>query len=368
MGQGLDACRAAFTVCSIASLGSMSSNSVAMLSEPQPMLKVSVVIPVYNAERFVAATLMSVLQQDYEAFEVIVVDDGSHDRSVAIVSRFAQEDQRIRLIQTPNQGVAAARNRAIAAASGDLIAPIDADDLWHPQFLAQHVQLHQRYRQIADCPMAVSYCWSLDVNHQDQWTSGFQAATIQGWVHNTLLCHNFLGNGSCTVMRRSALQQVQGYRCQFDAVPPVDAVRHLAMGQAVCEDWDLYLRLAEHYPFGVVPAFYVGYRKHPHSASQRGDRMTYWHQQLLADRRSRRPDLRPWVWQLSQRSFQNYLQQLPQSLAAPPRATTFPPTGPLPLRDRCRIWRKVRLASLLHWLIRHFGQRSGASRPAAPVL
>jgi glycosyltransferase involved in cell wall biosynthesis len=328
-----------------------------------PALTVSVIIPVYNAERFLAGTLISVLQQDYEAFEVIAVDDGSHDQSVAILRRFAQQDRRVQVIQQPHAGVAAARNRAIARATGDLIAPIDADDRWHPQFLAQHVQRHSQSPAVG-----VTYCWSLDINHQDQWVGGFQAATIAGWVHNTMLCHYFLGNGSCSVIRRDALPP-EGYRRCFDADPTPPA-----MGDAVCEDWDLYLRLAEQHRFGVVPQFYVGYRQHPHSASRKVDRMAYWHQQLLRDRRQHRPQLRPWIWKLSQRSFERYLQaqaapmvfDRPEAITAsiaaarPPRS--FPLQGPMTWPDRARIQLKLRLAGLLHWTIRHFGQR-GHHRP-----
>jgi glycosyltransferase involved in cell wall biosynthesis len=335
---------------------SMSSQSAAISFSPAPQrsLTVSVIVPVYNAERWLASTLISVLQQDYEAFEVIAVDDGSHDQSVAILTRFAQQDQRVRLVQQLHQGVAAARNRAIALATGDLIAPIDADDLWHPQFLAQHVQQYSRAPQIA-----VSYCWSLDVNHQDQWSGGFQAATIAGSVHDTLLCHYFLGNGSCTVIRREALQAIGGYRSGFG----VTGVPDPAMGQAVCEDWDLYLRLAEQYAFGVVPQFYVGYRQHPHSASRKVDRMAYWHQQLLRDRRQRQPHLRPWIWRLSQRSFGRYLQQQARPITAPLHPPNFPLQGPLAWPDRARIHLKLRLAGLLHWAIRHFGQRHRHARP-----
>ncbi len=320
-----------------------------------PSLTVSVIIPVYNAERFLAGTLISVLQQDYEAFEVIAVDDGSHDQSVAILRRFAQQDRRVRVIQQAHAGVAAARNRAIALATGDLIAPIDADDLWHPQFLAQHVRRHSRSPQLG-----VTYCWSLDVNHQDRWAGGFQAAPIEGWVHNTLLCHYFLGNGSCTVIRRTSLP-TDGYRRTFDPTPSP-----AAMGDAVCEDWDLYLRLAEQYPFGLVPQFYVGYRQHPQSASRKVDRMAYWHQQLLRDRRQRQRHLRPWIWRLSERSFDRYLQHQAKPFAAPSHTPDFPLQGPLAWPDRARIQLKLRLAGLLHWTIRHFGHRRRHTRNARP--
>src|SRR3981081_1852732 len=94
---------------------------------------VSVLIPAFNAEETVADTLRSVRAQSYRNLEIIVVDDGSRDNTARIVSQFESEDSRIRLIEQANSGVAAARNAAPAASSGSLIAPLDADDLWHPQ-------------------------------------------------------------------------------------------------------------------------------------------------------------------------------------------------------------------------------------------
>lgn len=92
---------------------------------------VSVVIPVYNGERYLASTLDSVWAQDYRPIEVIVVDDGSIDNSAAI----AQSYQDVRYIYQPNQGVAVARNRGIAAAQGEFISFLDQDDMWTPNKL-----------------------------------------------------------------------------------------------------------------------------------------------------------------------------------------------------------------------------------------
>ena len=91
---------------------------------------ISVVVPVYNAQRTLDETLLSIRSQSYRNIEVLVIDDGSIDISAAIAARHARIDGRIRLIRQANAGVAAARNRGIAEAKGDLIAPIDADDLW----------------------------------------------------------------------------------------------------------------------------------------------------------------------------------------------------------------------------------------------
>jgi len=106
---------------------------------------ISVVLPVFNAERTISTALTSVLNQTYEEFEVIIVDDGSTDSSPELLAEHAKRDQRICLIRTANHGVAAALNTGIAAARGELIARMDADDICEPMrfekqvaHLAQH--------------------------------------------------------------------------------------------------------------------------------------------------------------------------------------------------------------------------------------
>ena len=89
---------------------------------------VSVVIPVFNGEQYLAATIESVLAQTYHPLEVIVVDDGSTDGSADIVKRY----QEVRYFHQPNRGVAAARNVGISRARGEFIAPLDQDDVWYP--------------------------------------------------------------------------------------------------------------------------------------------------------------------------------------------------------------------------------------------
>lgn len=97
---------------------------------------VSVIIPVYNGERYLADTLRSVLAQDYRPMEVLVIDDGSTDRSGEIARGFAE----VRCLQQHNQGAAIARNVGIEHARGDLLAFLDADDSWMPNKLSLQVR------------------------------------------------------------------------------------------------------------------------------------------------------------------------------------------------------------------------------------
>lgn len=105
------------------------------------MALISVIIPCYNAEAFLADAVRSVQAQTHQDFECLLVDDGSGDGTRALIERLAREDLRLRPIILPrNQGVSAARNAALDAARGEWVALLDADDLWEPQRLARLLQ------------------------------------------------------------------------------------------------------------------------------------------------------------------------------------------------------------------------------------
>lgn len=106
-------------------------------------MKFSIVIPLYNKENQISATLNSVLAQTFQDYEIIVVNDGSTDGSVAAVETF--DDPRIRLIHQNNAGVSAARNKGIEEAEGEYIALLDGDDEWKPEYLETISDLISRY-------------------------------------------------------------------------------------------------------------------------------------------------------------------------------------------------------------------------------
>ena len=98
-------------------------------------MEISVIVPAYNAERYLENTLKSILNQSFEDFEVILVNDGSVDKTPEIMATYAAQDKRIKVINKKNEGVGAARNTGMRVASGKYLYFADADDILHPQIL-----------------------------------------------------------------------------------------------------------------------------------------------------------------------------------------------------------------------------------------
>jgi len=122
---------------------------------PAPLI--SVIIPLYNKEKFIKRCLDSVISQTYSNIEIVVVNDGSTDHSTEAVD--AVDDPRIRLIEKPNGGVSSARNRGIDEARGVYIAFVDADDVWYEKHLEVLVEGFQHYPDAAMVANALEYRW-----------------------------------------------------------------------------------------------------------------------------------------------------------------------------------------------------------------
>lgn len=102
---------------------------------------VSIITPCYNGAKYISETIESVLKQTYTDWEMIIVDDGSKDNSAELVSEYLKKDARIILLKQVNGGSAKARNNGILNAKGRYIALLDADDIWHPDFLEKQIAL-----------------------------------------------------------------------------------------------------------------------------------------------------------------------------------------------------------------------------------
>lgn len=203
---------------------------------------VSVIIPCYNAERYVAQSVKSVLDQTRPALEVIVVDDGSTDGSAEVVARFRDP---VRLIRQENRGRAAAIARGLAEISGNLVAWVDADDWWHQAKLARQVEVLENSRaRLVHC---AAVCCEPD-GRQRRWSGDTAAA--EGWALPYLLTVNSICCSSVLV-RREVLDEVGGFVGRFWP----------------CDDYHLWLRIAARYRLTFVDQPLVYYRIHPQQAS-----------------------------------------------------------------------------------------------------
>ena len=208
-------------------------------------IPVGVIIPMYNAESTIGATLESVCRQTYSALDIVVVDDGSTDASAAIVAAYARSDSRIRLVQQENSGVAAARNLGAASTAAEFLAFIDADDLWAPPKIA--LQLHAL--EAGGASVGLAYCWFAQIDAEGGVYSLNSRPLDEGWVLHRLCRSNFVGNGSSMMLRRAAFEAAGG----FD---PSLRARNAQGG----EDMLMCMRVAEQFEFRVVPQYLVGYR------------------------------------------------------------------------------------------------------------
>lgn len=109
------------------------------------MPKVSIIMPVYNAEKYVSEAIESVRNQSYENWELIIVDDGSIDRSPEIIDAYSRKDPRIKSLHQKKQGVSMARNFALCQTHGEYVTFIDSDDVYHPDRLYRMVQIFEKY-------------------------------------------------------------------------------------------------------------------------------------------------------------------------------------------------------------------------------
>jgi len=111
---------------------------------------VSIIVPCYNAARFVPTTIESVIAQTYPNWELILIDDGSTDNTAEVIKPFLT-DSRIQFHVQKNQGVSATRNRGIILAKGEFIAFLDSDDIWEPDKLRQQLEVFNKYPDVGVC-------------------------------------------------------------------------------------------------------------------------------------------------------------------------------------------------------------------------
>ena len=146
---------------------------------------ISCIVPVFNGERYLRECLDSILGQSYQPLQVIVVDDGSIDRTAQIVLSYGR---RILLLQQPNRGSAAAKNQGIRAAEGEYIGFLDADDVWHPEKLGIQMARLRAQTEIDLCFTRFENFWMPELAEEEQRYSNSSLSQPQGaWSIGTLL-------------------------------------------------------------------------------------------------------------------------------------------------------------------------------------
>jgi glycosyltransferase involved in cell wall biosynthesis len=212
-------------------------------------MRVSVVIPAYNCGPFIAETLESVLGQTLPPDEVVVVDDGSTDDTAERVAAYAD---RVRYVYQQNARTAAARNRGIAETSGELIAFVDGDDVWHP------TKLQRQVRILGERPELSAIGTRLIDWPEEQFRPAGElpAGAVVRLPIERMLVKNYLATSSI-VVRRELINRVGGFDTELHGP----------------EDYDLWLRIGLVAELAMLELPLTGYRNIPGSLGKQGDTM-----------------------------------------------------------------------------------------------
>jgi GT2 family glycosyltransferase len=226
---------------------SLSMTDMLTMSAQMERPLISIIMPVYNGERFIQEAIDSVFAQTEDDFELIVVDDGSTDATLAILETYGD---RLTVLRQQNSGHAAARNAAAKISRGQWIAMIDADDLWHPEKLAHQLAVS------GDADLIYTAALNFEDSYRVDHTTFADGNCHNGDVFDHLLLDNFITHSSI-LMKRDAFLQAGGYDESL---------------KTTC-DWDLWLRMsASGCRFQGTPAPLTHYRWRATSNSRNHDR------------------------------------------------------------------------------------------------
>ncbi len=217
------------------------------------MKLVSVVIPAFNAERFIGEAIDSVLAQTHHNLDVWVVDDGSTDGTAAVVTERCISDTRVRLLRQRNSGVSAARNTGARASRGTYIAFLDADDVWHPAKIERQVAIFAK----GAANLGLVYCRCEEIDSASRVVARPDFPLTDGDAYAALVMFNFGGSGSAMIVPRTVYDEVGGFDISLSGAA----------------DWDFCLAVAERYDLGSDPDYLVGYRRVPGSMSTNSFKM-----------------------------------------------------------------------------------------------
>lgn len=209
--------------------------------------EVSVIMSVHNGERFLAEAVESVLAQTFPDFEFIVIDDGSTDGTTTLLGECQKRDARVRVYHQDNKGLIESLNRGCSLARGRYIARMDADDVAVKDRLMWQIEFMERHPEVGVVGGAVQF-----INALGEPGNRCLLPTSNREIQSALLSNCVLVHPT-VLMRKDAFVSVGGYRKIM-----VDA-----------EDYDLWLRIADHFQLANLPAVVLKYRHHPDQVSVR---------------------------------------------------------------------------------------------------
>lgn len=215
-----------------------------MNSERNP--KVTVLLPVYNAERYLATALDSVLEQSFTDFECLVINDGSTDSSPEIIKNYQAKDARLRVISRPNKGLIATLNEGLGAARGEFVARMDADDICLPDRLQKQVELLDSRPEVGVC--------GTDVEAFDD-ESGYSQHMSAPTTHENCMVKLLFG----TPLYHPTVMYRKNLIFQNDLYYSPEYIH--------CEDYELWMRFAEHTSFANINEILLRYRAHEQQVS-----------------------------------------------------------------------------------------------------
>lgn len=209
------------------------------LTHDSSLPTVSVLMAVYNSEGYLAQAIESILTQTFPDFELIIIDDGSTDDSLAVMRHYAAQDSRIQLLTRDNRGVSTTRNELLALARSELIAVMDSDDIALPQRLELQVKFLQQH------PDVVCVGGAFDIIDQNnRFLTRLQVPTEDSQIQKAALAGHTTINHPAAMMRRDPTLAVGGYD---EAYPST-------------HDLDLWLKLGEIGPLANLPEAVIQYR------------------------------------------------------------------------------------------------------------
>lgn len=206
--------------------------------------KISVIIPVYNAENTIKETVETVLNQSFTKFELIIINADSTDKTLSIISQI--KDERIKVFSYLKANVGVNRNRGIKHATSDYITFLDADDLWTIDKLAAQYTALQKNPQAG-----VAYSWTNCIDENGKFLRKAAHVNWSGDVYSKFLLDDFIGSGSNVMIRKAALIEVGGFDEKLTNA----------------QDTDMWLKLSAINNFVCVPKAQILYRIQQHSMS-----------------------------------------------------------------------------------------------------